>query len=102
MKKTFDWFDKNGLTYTFHDYKKEVVDQKLFTQLLKKYGVDIIINKKGITWKKLDPLNQAKANNLTSALELITEKPSMIKRPIVIFDKLIFFGWNEKEWEVFC
>lgn len=100
MKKTFDWFEANGITYTFHDYKKEAVDQKLFSQLLMKHGADVIINKKGITWKKLDPSDQAKANQLTSALELITDKPSMIKRPIVIKDSFISFGLETDLWQI--
>jgi arsenate reductase-like glutaredoxin family protein len=87
------------LKYTFHDYKKEPVDSRLFSELLTQYGADVVINKKGITWKKLDNQVQSKANTIKGALELIIEKPSMIKRPIVISEQFISFGFEADLWQ---
>lgn len=40
--------------------KKQAPEAAWLTDLVEKYGVDTVINKKGITWKKLEPEVQKK------------------------------------------
>ena len=53
MKKAFDVLNELQIPYEFHDYKKQGIDANTVKQWLDEKGADLILNKKGTTWKKL-------------------------------------------------
>ena len=98
MKKAFDLLTEIGLSYEFHDYKKQGIDADTVKTWLDKLGQDIILNKKGTTWKKLTEQEQQLA--LSSEAELInalTTHTSLIKRPVINLDGKYVVGFNEDE-----
>ncbi|MBK67120.1 MAG: arsenate reductase [Rickettsiales bacterium] len=98
MKKAMNWLDEKGIEYKFHDYKKEEVDDILIQKALEQFGHDVVVNKKGTTWRKLDDDTKAKISN-EKALELIKENASLAKRPMLINDGDIHIGFSEEEYE---
>ncbi|RKG29603.1 Spx/MgsR family RNA polymerase-binding regulatory protein [Acinetobacter tianfuensis] len=96
MKKAFDLLNELGLAYEFHDYKKQGIDAASVAAWLDAKGADVILNKKGTTWKKLteDEQQQALASpeNLTAAL---TAHSSMIKRPVLQTEQGLIVGFDE-------
>lgn len=93
MKKAFDKLDALELTYQFFDYKKQQIDEQILTNWIEKFGVDVILNKKGTTWRKLsDEQKQQANNNLNETINLMINNPSMIKRPIIVVDETILIG----------
>ncbi|AXQ20816.1 Spx/MgsR family RNA polymerase-binding regulatory protein [Acinetobacter wuhouensis] len=98
MKKAFDLLTDLGLNYEFHDYKKQGIDADTVKVWLDNIGQDIVLNKKGTTWKKLTEQEQQLA--LSSEAELIkalTTHTSLIKRPIINLDEKYIVGFNEDE-----
>ncbi len=84
MKKAFIALDEQGIDYTFHDYKKQGIDQATLQQWLKQKDQDVILNKKGTTWRKLSPQQQDYAlENKEQFIETLITNPSMIKRPVL-------------------
>ena len=61
MKKAFDLLTELGIAYDFHDYKKQGIDAETVKTWLDQVGQDIILNKKGTTWKKLTEAEQQHA-----------------------------------------
>ena len=53
MKKAFDLLAELGLSYEFHDYKKQGLDTDTVKTWLDALGHDVILNKKENTWRKL-------------------------------------------------
>jgi arsenate reductase-like glutaredoxin family protein len=51
MKKAFRWLDANNFAYTFHDYKKEGLDEATAKAWVDKLGWENIINKTPWTMK---------------------------------------------------
>jgi len=94
MKKAFDWLDGHDVSYDFHDYKKLPVDEDVIELAIKQHGYETVINRKGMTWRKLD--DDVK-NNLDhdSAIKLASEKSSIIKRPLLLKDGQVFLGFDE-------
>ena len=84
MKKAFDLLTEQGLSYEFHDYKKQGIDAETIKTWLDALGQDVVLNKKGTTWRKLTTEEQENAlaneNNLITTL---TTHTSLIKRPIL-------------------
>jgi len=85
VKKARDWLTAQGVEYAFHDYKKEGVPMDLLPAWLKTLGRDTLINRKGPTWRKLDPAVQAAVVNDASAIAVMQANSSVIKRPVVVW-----------------
>lgn len=86
MKKCFDFFNDNNITYEFFDYKKQVIVFDKFSQFVETFGIEKVINKQGTTYKKLSDDDKAivASGDLMAIYELIKANQSMLKRPIVI------------------
>ncbi|MDN3602257.1 Spx/MgsR family RNA polymerase-binding regulatory protein [Belliella kenyensis] len=85
MKKTFDFLESEGIEYEFVDYKKQAPDAALLVKFADKVGFESLINKRGTTYRKLEDSDKEKLESEKSALAVLAEKSSMIKRPIVEF-----------------
>lgn len=84
MKKAFVALDDAGIDYEFYDYKKQPPTKHLLTDWIANLGMDTVLNKRGMTWRKLtDEQKQAAEADEKAAIALMIEKPSMIKRPIL-------------------
>ena len=60
------------------------------------YSWESLVNKSGMTWRKLDDDQKKSAGNLDGALALILEKPSVMKRPVIADgEKILTIGFNE-------
>lgn len=95
MKKTFDFLENEGIDYEFTDYKKSAPDAGLLVKFADKVGFEKLINKKGMTYRKLSEEEKVKLESEDSALAILSEKSSMIKRPIVLFpDGEIVLGFD--------
>ncbi|ADZ90414.1 ArsC family reductase [Marinomonas mediterranea] len=98
MKKAMRWLDNRGTEYTFHDYRKDGLDEALLTAWINTLGWESIVNKRGTTWRKLDDAIKEKMDNQL-ALTTLIEQPAMIKRPLLITGAGITLGFKEAEYE---
>ena len=106
MKKAFTKLDELGVSYNFHDYKKQDIDKETIQRWVDSLGIDKVLNKRGTTWRKLeDTQKQAAEANLDNAINLLVENTSMIKRPIVegeLTDKnknILLCGYDEADFD---
>jgi arsenate reductase len=98
IKKARKWLDDKNIAYEFHDYKKAGIDRKTLENWCKEFGYETLINKRGTTWRKLD--DQLKNNiNETSAIKIMQENTSVIKRPVLISDHTKIVGFNEADYK---
>ena len=62
---------------------------------IKAVGLDKLINRKGPTWRKLDPAVQASVVDAASATAVMLANSSVIKRPVVVWaDGAITVGFD--------
>jgi arsenate reductase len=83
VKKARTWLDANGVTYTFHDFKKAGVTHEIVSNWLADVEWDVLVNRKGTTWRALTDERKAAITNAKHATELMLESPSIIKRPVL-------------------
>jgi hypothetical protein len=83
VKKARNWLHTAGVEYQFHDFKKAGVPLEALTEWLQALGWEAVLNRKGTTWRKLDPTAQAAVHDASSASALMQEHPSAVKRPVV-------------------
>jgi len=98
IKKARKWLNDNGIDYEFHDYKKRGVPEKELKAWVKKLGWEILLNKRGTTWRKLDEKVKSSVDEKT-AIKIMLDNPSIIKRPVLIKTKNILVGFKTDEYE---
>lgn len=100
MKKAFDLLNQLGLSYEFHDYKKQGIDAETLKTWLDQIGAEIVLNKKGTTWKKLTTEEQQLAlSSEDKLIATLTTHSSMIKRPVLKTDQGYIVGFDEQAYK---
>lgn len=100
VKKAQDWLKSNGSDYEFHDFKKKGITAEKLNEWFSIFGWEKVINKAGLTFKKLTKEEQAKINTPEAVVEYLLANTSAIKRPIVEKDgKAILLGFKEDEYQ---
>ncbi|PCI99494.1 MAG: ArsC family reductase [Alphaproteobacteria bacterium] len=97
MKKAFKWLEVNGVDVTFHDYKKQGIDEDVLRDAVKQHGWENVINRRGTTWRKL-PDDVKEAMDDVTALRVTAENPSIIKRPLLVHKGNITLGFKDAEY----
>jgi len=83
VKKARLWLQNQGLAHAFHDFKKDGVPPEALARWMQALGWEVLLNRKGTTWRKLDPALQGSVADAASAAALIQAQASVIKRPVV-------------------
>ena len=99
VKKAIDWLNENHKDYVFHDYKKEPATLNKLEEWEKEVSWEQLVNKKGTTWRKLSPEEQAAIKDAKSANAVLLGNNSMIKRPLIESPKGILLGFDEDEYK---
>ncbi|MBX9851034.1 MAG: ArsC family reductase [Cytophagaceae bacterium] len=99
VKKATDWLKKKNIAFEFHDYKTQGISEEKLKEWTKQVSWEILLNKRGTTWKKLSAAVQGKTNNEKAAVAVMRENTSIIKRPVIEKNgKIIAVGFDEKEY----
>ncbi|WP_192349301.1 Spx/MgsR family RNA polymerase-binding regulatory protein [Algoriphagus sp. Y33] len=100
MKKTFDFLAEKGVEYDFIDYKREKPDAVLLEGFLKKTDLASLVNKKGTTFRKMTDEQKSALENEETAIPVLEENSSMIKRPVIVYkDGSVTLGFDPEEIE---
>ncbi|MCW5909968.1 MAG: ArsC family reductase [Cyclobacteriaceae bacterium] len=99
VKSALDWLKKNKVEFEFHDYKKSGITAGKLTGWSRQVGWESLVNKRGTTWRQLDEAVQKKITSEKAAIALMTEKTSVIKRPLIEDrGKVLLLGFDETEY----
>jgi arsenate reductase len=98
VKKARVWLTDHGVDYVFHDFKKQGVPPDTLDLWLQQVSWDVLVNRKGTTWRKLDAAQQASVVDNASARAVMLEHLSVIKRPVVVQGHTVIVGVNPEAW----
>lgn len=100
VKKARDWLRDNGVAYEFYDFKKNGVNKALLEDWLNQISWEKLVNRTGMTWRNLADTQKAAVIDAPSAMQLMLEKTSIIKRPVLVKDgKIICLGFTEAAYK---
>lgn len=100
VKNALDWLKKKKVEFEFHDYKTKGIDAAKLASWSEQVGWEKLVNKKGTTWRQLDQSIQAKVTSEKTAIKLMVEKTSVIKRPLIESkNKVVALGFDEAEYK---
>lgn len=98
IKKARQWLLQHDVDYRFHDYKKQGTDETRLKTWIDEMGWEQLINKRGTSWRKLDEAVKTSMNE-KSAIQVMLDNPSIIKRPLLqVRDKFIL-GFDEVKYQ---
>jgi arsenate reductase len=83
VKKARTWLADHGHDFTFHDFKKQGLARETVAGWLEQLDWEVLVNRKGLTWRNLLDEQKAAVVDKASALDLMLANPSVIKRPVL-------------------
>jgi arsenate reductase (glutaredoxin) len=99
VKKALNWLNQKNIAFEFHDYKSKGISGGKLKEWCKQTGWESLVNKKGTTWRQLDEKVKNKIVNEAEAIQLMMEKTSIIKRPLIEKDqKIVVLGFDMAEY----
>lgn len=100
VKKALTWIKGKNRSFDFHDYKSQGITAEKLKDWCSQVSWEVLLNKKGTTWRQLDEARKQMVTTEATAIALMMEKPSIIKRPVVeINGKIVVVGFDEKLYE---
>ncbi len=100
VKKARDWLTNNGVAYEFHDFKKKGVSHDLIEGWLSQMPWEKLVNRAGMTWRNLTDAEKSAVIDSNSALNLMLNKSSVIKRPVLVkIGKIVCLGFTEAAYK---
>ncbi|MEY0335330.1 ArsC family reductase [Providencia stuartii] len=102
IKKARRYLEDNGINYQFHDYRVEGIDDALLSTFIAQLGWEVLVNKRGTTWRKLSDAEKNAVVDAESTKKVLLAEPAMIKRPILVSaDNRYLVGFSADEYQQF-
>jgi arsenate reductase len=93
VKKARRWLADNDIQHAFHDVRADGLQLEQIAEWIAKTDWEIVLNRRGTTWRKLDASIQENTSE-NSVAELLLANPAMIKRPILDVNGVINIGFT--------
>lgn len=99
MKKARAWLAEHDVEYEFHDYKKQGIDESLLRAWVAELGWKVLLNTRGMMWRKV-PQDLKDKIGEDSAISLMLDTPSIIKRPVLDTGDARHVGFKPEQYEM--
>ncbi len=99
VKKAKTFFENQKMAYHFHDYKKQGIDEAHLKKWCNQFGWEKVLNRKGMTWRNLDDTIKLQITDQATAIKLMKDNTSTIKRPVIESPKGNTIGFDETEYK---
>lgn len=99
-KKAKKWLEENNIEYVDRNIIEEVPTKKELKQWIKRSREDIKkwFNTSGLKYKELKLKDKLLGMSDEEKINLLSKDGMLIKRPILISDKVVFVGFKEDVW----
>jgi arsenate reductase len=98
-KKAQQWLDDNGLEYTVRDIKTMNPSYAELKKWVSTINVKRLWNTSGMLYRSLGIKDKLPVMNEEDQLALLASDGMLVKRPILVTDKIVLVGFKENEWE---
>ena len=98
VRKAEKWLKYQDIAYSFHNIQSEKINKAIFDSWLIPHKFETIINKKSATWRGLPKETRRKWLESQNT-ELLLELPTIIKRPILDVDGIIYVGFTANKYK---
>ena len=99
-KKARDYLDRLGAEYELRDITFDNPTRDELKSWLETSGLEIrkLFNTSGIQYRALGLKDKIAAMSADEALDLLASDGMLVKRPVLIGDGFVLFGFREADW----
>lgn len=97
VKKARTWLEQHKVEYCFHDFRADGLSAEQVNIWIADIGLEMLVNKRSTTWKELDELTKKNFSEANAA-KVISENPTLIKRPLLDTSKQKYVGFKDTEY----
>jgi arsenate reductase len=97
VRKALKWLDQQGIEHRFHDFRSDGLPPGLLQSWLDSDFSDRLVNRRSTTWRQLSEAQRQSEGE--ALLNLLLEFPTLIKRPVMVTDRIVAIGFNPKDLE---
>lgn len=98
VKKARTWLQERGVACRFHDFKKNGLERSALKAWMHQVGAEVLLNRKGTSWRALTDLQKASAATPEGALALMLAQPTLIKRPVLQTPHQLTVGFSAERY----
>ena len=98
VKKARAWLTEHNVQFKFHDFRSDGLTESIIDNWLKRTEWELLLNRRGITWRHLDA-SVKEAINPANIIDVLLEYPTLIKRPVLSYEKIVTIGFNSDIYE---
>ena len=98
VKKARKWLDSKSVSYRFHDFRADGLEQDQVRAWIGELGWETLVNRRSTSWKQLDT-SARETMTAESALSAIMDSPTLIKRPLLDTGSKRHVGFKEADYE---
>jgi Spx/MgsR family transcriptional regulator len=98
VKKARAWLDSHAVPYRFHDFRQAGVPTEPLSRWVREPGWELLLNRRGTTWRRLDGSLRDGVLDAASATALMSAQPSVIRRPVVDWGTQTTVGFDADDW----
>ncbi len=92
-RKARKWLTAAGVEHAFHDIRKAKLERQVIAGWADRAGWETLLNRRGTTWRGLPGADKENVV-ATSAIQLMTAHPALIKRPVFVMDGDVLVGFT--------
>ena len=97
IRKARQWFDANGIGYTFVDFRRTALSEDKVAGWLKAVGQTTLVNKRSTTWKQMSDSERSEVEQGDS-LSVLLAHSTLIKRPVLEYQGDIAVGFSAQDY----
>lgn len=98
VKKARAWLGEHAVRYDWVDFRANPPSRDDLSRWSRAAGWDRLLNRRGTTWRTLDLEQQARVQDEASAIAMMLERPTLIKRPVIETGDEILVGFDAGDY----
>ena len=98
VKKARAWLTEHNVQFKFHDFRSDGLTESIIDNWLKKTEWELLLNRRGITWRNLDASVKDTISH-ENIIHVLLEYPTLIKRPVLNYEEIVTIGFNSDIYE---
>ncbi|MCL1142638.1 ArsC family reductase [Shewanella gaetbuli] len=98
VRKARKWLENNTIEYQFHDFREQDLTEDVVSNWCEKLGWEVVFNKRSTSFRALDDAQKTDLNQQT-AIKLMVEQPTLVKRPVLDNGTQVMVGFKEAEYK---
>ncbi len=97
VRKARKWLEANNIEFEFIDIRDNPVSKTEWKAIVANTDSEVLVNKRGTSWRKLDEADKD-ISSATKVINLLTENPTVMKRPLLINDDTYHIGFKAEQY----